>query len=144
MVVNVVYLSKLYIPHYYHGVIGIFKKLKYQIQNSQNRRSGGKSNRIYETYKNMVMLHGRHIYVKAYDMEKATMCAYPHSYHSLTHWKYIMQVCAKWPSVNIPDQEIDDQYSYTSPSIQFHIYHLIARCSTRGRLPLTDKKMSQV
>ena len=52
------------------------KKLKDLSQNSQNRRSGEKSNWLYETYKNKVMPHGCHIYAKAYDMAKATMCAY--------------------------------------------------------------------
>ena len=37
------------------------KKLKYIIQNTQNRRSGEKSNSIYETCKNTVMPHGHHI-----------------------------------------------------------------------------------
>ena len=32
--------------------------------------------RIYEIYKNKVMIHGHHVYAKAYDMAKATMCAY--------------------------------------------------------------------
>ena len=36
---------------------------------------GEKQIHIYETYKNTVMPHGRHIYAKAYDMEKATMRA---------------------------------------------------------------------
>ena len=43
VVVNVVYLPKVYITHYYYGVISI-KKLKYQSQNSQNRRSDKKEN----------------------------------------------------------------------------------------------------
>ena len=64
--------------------------------------------RIYETYKNIVMPHGSHIYAKSYDMEKATMCAYPQSDHALPHWKSVMQCCAKFPSVNISDQEKDD------------------------------------
>ena len=51
------------------------KKLKYLSQNAQNRRSGEKENCIYETYKNKVMTHGRHIYAKAYDMARATICA---------------------------------------------------------------------
>ena len=50
------------------------KKLKDLSQNAHSRRSGGKENRIYETYKNTVMPHGRHIYAKAYEMAKATMC----------------------------------------------------------------------
>ena len=96
---------------------------------------------IYETYKNTVMPHGRHIDAKDSDMAKATMFVYPQSDHALPHWKFVMQCCAKCPSINTPDQETDDQYSNTSPSICFHIYHIIARCPTHGRLPLTDKKM---
>ena len=83
------------------------------------------------------MPHGLHIYAKASDMEKAKMCAYTQSYHALPHWKTVMQCCAKYPSINHPDQEIDYQYPDTSPSIYFHIYHLIACCSTHVRLPLT-------
>ena len=59
------------------------KNLKDQSQNAQNRRYGEKKYHIYETYKNIVMPHGRHIYTKAHDMEKATMCAYPQSDHAL-------------------------------------------------------------
>ena len=69
------------------------------------------------------------------------MCSYPHSDHALPHWKCVMQCCAKFPCVNLPDQETNDQYSDTIPSILFHIYHLIARFTTHGRLPLNDKKV---
>ena len=51
------------------------KKLKDKIQNDQIRRS--KVHHTYETYKNTVMPHEPHIYVKASDTAKATMCAYP-------------------------------------------------------------------
>ena len=57
------------------------KKLKDKIQSSQIIRSGEKSHHIYETYKNTVMPHGRHIYAKEYDIAQATMCAYPQSDH---------------------------------------------------------------
>ena len=87
------------------------------------------------------MPHGSHIYAKAYDMAKATMFAYPQSYHALPNWKCIMRYCAKYPGINIPDQETYDQYSDTSQSICFHIYLLITRCSTHGRLPLTAKNI---
>ena len=86
------------------------------------------------------MQHRHHIYDKAYCMAKATMCAYSQSYHALTHWKYVLRCCAKCTIINLPDQETDDQYPDTSPSIRFLIYHLIARCTKHGRLPLTDKK----
>ena len=87
----------------------------------------------------MVMPHGRHIYDKSYNMENSTMCAYPQSDHSLTHWKRFMRCCAKCPSFNLPDQEKDGQYSEIVPSIRFHIYHIVARCSTHRRLPLNDR-----
>ena len=87
------------------------------------------------------MSHGRHIYAKAYDMAKETMCVYPQSDDALPHCKCVLQCCAKFPSLNITDQETDDQYPNPSPSIRFHIYHLTARCEAHGRLTLTDKKV---
>ena len=86
------------------------------------------------------MPHERHIYAKSYDTAKVTMCAYSQSDHALPHRKCVLQCCAKFPSINITDQETDYQYPETSPSISFHIYHLIARCTKYGRLPLTDRK----
>ena len=86
------------------------------------------------------MPHARHIYAKSYDMAKATMCAYSQSDHALSHWKCVLQCCAKRPSINIPDQETDYQYPDTSTSISFHIYHLISRCTKHGSLPLTNNK----
>ena len=87
------------------------------------------------------MSHGHHIYAKASDMEESKMCVYPQSDHALPHWKCVLKCCAKCPSVNLPDQETYDQYFRNSPSIVFHIYHLIARCTKHGRLPLNDKKI---
>ena len=57
-------------------------KTKYNIWNYQNRMSGEKSNSIYETYKNIIIPHWRHIYAKAYDIEKVTMYAYQQSDHT--------------------------------------------------------------
>ena len=109
-------------------------------QNSQNRSSGGKANSIYETYKITFMPHERHIYAKAYDTERAKMCAYSQSYHALPHWKYILICCVKCPSIDIPDQKIYDKHPNPSPSISFHIYHLIEGCTKHGRLTLTKNK----
>ena len=80
-------------------------KLKDKIQNVQSRSSGEKSHHIYETYKNTLMLHGRHIYAKAYDMKNDTMCKYPQSGRSLPHCKCLLRCCAECPHINIPDQE---------------------------------------
>ena len=86
------------------------------------------------------MPHGSHIYAKAYDMEKATMFAQPQSDHALKHWKCVLRCFAKCPSINITDQETRDKYPDTSPSISFHIYHLISCCTEHGRIPLTENK----
>ena len=89
------------------------------------------------------MPHGRHIYAKAYYMAKATMCDKSQSDYALPHWKCALRSCAQFPSINIPDQETDDKNTNPSPSIHFHIYYLIARCTKHGRLPLSNKKRFQ-
>ena len=86
------------------------------------------------------MPHGRHIYANAFDMVKATMCAYPQYDHELPHCKCVLQCCAKCPCINLPYQERDNQYSDTTPLIRFHIYHIIACCTAHGRIPSKDKK----
>ena len=85
------------------------------------------------------MPHGRNIHAKAYDMEKATMCTYSQSDHALPHWKCVLRSYSKYPCINIPDQETDNQYSETTPSIRFHIYHIIVNCTANSRIPLKDK-----
>ena len=47
---------------------------------------------------------------KVSDTSNAKMCAYSKSDLELPHWKCVMRCCAKCPSNNLPDQEIDDQY----------------------------------
>ena len=74
-------------------------------------------------------------------MTNARICEYSHSDHELPHWKCVLQCCAKFPIINLLDQETDDQYPNTSPSISFHVYHLIGSCTKHGRLPLTDKEI---
>ena len=96
---------------------------------------------MYETYKNTVMPHGRHIYAKSSDTIKEKMCVYPLSDHALPYWKCVLQCCAKCTCVNIPDQETYDQYSGTTTSISFHIYHIISRCTAHRRILLNDKKI---
>ena len=91
------------------------KTLKDLSQNAQNRRSGERSNRIHDTFKNTVMPHGRHIYTKLYYMEKATMCANSQSDHALPHWKCVLRCCTQCPSINIPVQETDDNHTNPSP-----------------------------
>ena len=87
------------------------------------------------------MTHGRHINAKASDMEKAEMCTYPQSDHALTRWKCVLQCCDYFPCINIPHQETEKKHEETTPSIRFHIYHIIASCTAHGQIPLKDKKI---
>ena len=87
------------------------------------------------------MPHVRHIYSKVYDMSQVKMCTYPQSDHALPHWKCVLRCCAEFPCINLPDQEMDNQNSDTTPSIRFHIYHIISHCTSCGTIPLKDKKM---
>ena len=88
-------------------MIGIWKKIIYQSQNSQ-KKSGEKAHHRYETYKNTAMPHGHHTFEQAYDMAQATMCAYPPSNHALTHWKCLLRWCANCLCINLPYQETDN------------------------------------
>ena len=115
-------------------------KTKDLSKNTQNRRSGGKSNLIYETFKNIVIPHGLRIYVKANDMAKAIICANSKLDNALSHWTFVLRFFVQCPSINIPDQETDDKHPNPSPSIIFHSYHLIARCTKHVRILLTNKK----
>ena len=83
----------------------------------------------------------RHIYAKASDMAKSTMCTYPWSGNALLPWKCVLRYRTKCPCLNIPDQDIDNQYSETTPSIRFHIYHIIGCCTDHGRNTLKEKSI---
>ena len=110
------------------------EKLKDQSQNSQSRRSGKKSHHLYITYKNIVMQHGRHIYAKVSDTENATMCTNPCYDNALPHWKCVLRCCADCPCINLPDQETNKKHEETTPSIRFHIYHIIGRFTAHSRI----------
>ena len=84
------------------------------------------------------MSNGSHIYTKSYDMEKAKMCTYIKSDCAIPNWKFLLRCCAKFPCINITDQETNNQYSDTTLSIRFHIYQIIVLCTADGRLPLKD------
>ena len=90
------------------------------------------------------MPYGRHIYAKAYGMKKTTMCPYPQSDHAHPHWKCVLQCCDKYPCTNIPDQETYNQYSDTTPSIRFHLYHIISCCTDHGRILFKDKQICRM
>ena len=70
----------------------------------------------------------------------ATMFSYTPSQHVLPHWKCVLHCCSNCPRIDLTDQESDRHHSNASPSIIFHIYHLIARCTVHGRRPLDERK----
>ena len=65
------------------------------------------------------MLHGRHIYAKSYDMEKATICTYPQSDHALPHYKCVLWCCADCPYINLPDQATNENMKKQNPQLGF-------------------------
>ena len=85
------------------------------------------------------MPHGRHIYAKSSDMEKEIMCTYPKSDHALPHCICVLWCCADFPCINIHDQEIYKEHEETTPSIRFHIYHIIGHCTAHSIIPLKHK-----
>ena len=54
--------------------------------------------------------------------------------------KFVLQCCDECPCINIPEQEKNKKHEETTPSIRFHIYHIIGRYTTHGRIMLKDKK----
>ena len=119
----------------------LLKKPKDKIPNAQNRRSGGKANHIYETFKNTMIPHGYNICAKSYDMSKAKTCEYSQLDHALPHWKCVFQYCAQFQSIIIPDLETNHKHLNPSASFRFQIYHIIAHCKKHGRILLTESKL---
>ena len=92
MDVSVVYLPKLCIHNYYHGV-SIFEKLEDQICNAQNLRYGEMAT---------LVPHGKHMFWTEYDMAMEIMCAYPSPKYALPHWKCVLRYYAQFPRIDIP------------------------------------------
>ena len=117
------------------------KNLKDLSQNTHNRRSSEMDNYLFEKYKNSVMPHSPYVYATSYDISRDKICAYPPSQHALAHCKCVLRCCSNFPSIDLPGQESDRHNPNTSNSIQFRIYHLIARCTVYGRWSLYEKKL---
>ena len=115
------------------------KKLKDQIQNSQNRRSGEKSNRVYESYKIQsfhigVIFTSKHLiwqrqqYVRIHNQIM-------HFHTGNVSFNFV------W---NVQTLIFLTRKQIINITTKFHVYHLIARCSTHGRLPLNKKRVTSV
>ena len=91
------------------------------------------SSRIFETYKNCLMLHGCHIYQTASDMAIATMCVYPPSRHALPHWKFVLHCCYNCPCIAIQIQKYSKNHSHACPRIRVYAYKMASRCKVHGQ-----------
>ena len=69
------------------------QKIIYQSQNSHSRRLGKMASRIYETYKNYIMMYGSHIYKIAADMAMYKICDLPPDKHDTPQWKCVLPCC---------------------------------------------------
>ena len=99
---------------------------------------------MYTTYKNTVVPHGCHIHAKAADMANATICTYPQSDDEISHWKCVLgAVPTVLISILITKKQLK-KHEETTPSIRFHIYHIIRRCTDHGRITLKDKKICRM
>ena len=99
------------------------------------------SNILFDTHKNSVVPHGRHIYQTESDTDMSKICEYPSSQHALPQRKFVLHCCTNFPHIDLPGQESDRHHSKTSLTINFHVYHLIARCAVHGRLPIDKRKI---
>ena len=64
-------------------------------------------NLLFETYKNSVIPHGKHMFQTASDMAMTKICAYTSSSYSLPHWKCVLYCCAKYPWTYLTIPELD-------------------------------------
>ena len=77
-------------------------------------------------------------------MENDTVCTYLQSDHAFPYWEFVLRCCAECPNINIPDQETNKKHELKTPSIRFHIYHIIGGCAIHGRLSLKDKNICSI
>ena len=68
---------------------------------------------------NTVIPHGCHIYAKASDIQKSTMCIYPQSDYALTHGKCVSWCCAECPYINLPYKETSKNMKKKDPQLGF-------------------------
>ena len=85
-------------------MIIIWKKHKDQGHTAKNRKYGEIASCIFESHNNAVRLHGCHIHNIESDMETATMYNFTFAHHALTHWKFGLHCCDKFPDIVIPSQ----------------------------------------
>ena len=111
------------------------KHLKGRSQDSQIIRSGEISSSIFETHKNSVLPHGCHIYNAAADMNMTTMCNCTYKHNRIPHWKCVLHCCYKCLSIFLHSQEENKYTTSTCPTIRFHVYLNVSRCTVHRQRP---------
>ena len=102
------------------------------------------ANRLLETYTFFVIPHDNHIFKTVSDIAMSTMCAYPLSKFSLPHWKYDLNFCAQCTRTDLPILESDQHNFCINPTVSFHVYQQIERCTVHGRRPFNENKQFQL
>ena len=97
------------------------------------------TNYVFDTYKNSVMPHGKHMLKTAYGMDVATMCAYKSSKYALPHWRCVLRCCAKFQIIDLPSPESDQKNSNASTKIC-----LIVHYTMHGGHPFNERKQCQL
>ena len=117
----------------------LYKKLKYQSQNSHNRRSDESEINIYETYKNSSMTHVCHIHKKLSEMAIITMCDFSPYHHALPHWKHMLRCCSRYPIIVTPCQDFYSNTQNMLPTTCFNVYKIIYHFTVHVRRTFEEK-----
>ena len=64
------------------------------------------ANCLFDTYKNYVMTHVKHVFQTSSDTTITPMYAYPSSNYTLPHWKGVLCFRAQCPRIDIPSKEL--------------------------------------
>ena len=115
----------------YHNL----KQLKDVSHNAQNIRSGEISSHIFETYNKAAWTHGFHIYVTAENMSMAKIYPCTSKHHGIPNWKCVFCCCDEFPIIFLPSKEANKDTTNTCPTIIFHVYCNISRCTFHGWRP---------
>ena len=61
------------------------------------------------------------------------MCTCTYKNHGLQHCKYVLHCCDKCPIIFLTIQEANKNTTNTCPTIIFHVYRNVSRCTVNGR-----------
>ena len=144
VVVNVAFILKVYIHHWYPGMIGIWKN--WNITAKMIKAEGLVKN--YITCMKHIRIQWCNmgvIFIPNHLIWQNLQCAHIHSMimHFHTEEVYCGDVPTFHLSIFLTKKQIKKWMK--TPWIRFHIYEIIAHCTDNGRIPLKDKKnMSHV